>query len=182
MSRSIHKSWIRNLVEELLASPVPDSICSKLKTTRCVQIISCNEESRCITISDTDYSVQAFLTVECFEGLVELYSIDTLKYSQVNLVNFCFTTVTQVAGNQDMKKLMSLPVTFPLALHCFKIDYLGASDCNVIGSPTPLNACSNITTLLRKFNYPQLKQRLAVVQFPIHKCLPDWGKCSPLIF
>lgn len=176
MSRSIHKPWIKDLVAELLSSPPPDNIISKLKQTRCVQILSCTEESRCITISDTDLCVQAFLTAECFQGLVELYSMDTLKYSQVNLVNFCFSTVTQAAGNQDMKKLTSMNVTFPLALHCFKIDYLGASDCNVIGNPTSLNASRSVINLLRQYNYHQLKDRLAIAQFPMHKSLPDWGK------
>lgn len=168
---------------ELLSSPVPENVGAKLKGTRCVQILSCNEESRCITISDTELCVHAFLTTECFEGLVELYSMDTLKYSQVNLVNFCFSTVTQAAGNQDMKKLMALHVTLPLALHCFKIDYLGASDSSVMGNPRALNASRPITDLLRNYKcYQHLKERLAIAQFPLQKSLPDWGKCKSICF
>jgi hypothetical protein len=178
MSRSLHPPWIRQTVGHLLAE-APGSLNFaqpyRAVGTYCVQVLAINEESRSLTISDSKVYVHAFLTKECFDELFKEHSIKTVMYGQVNLIDFCFSTVTQAAGNLDMAVLRKQKVMFPLALHCFKMSYLGASDCSVIGDPVALNAHKEVIEPLRAFKYFELKQRLALAQFPLQKSLPDWG-------
>jgi hypothetical protein len=147
-----------------------------MRGTRCIQVTAVHEDIRSITVSDGDVSIHAFLTEACFENFTSDYSIDTLKYGQANLVDYCFSTVTQAAGNQDMKKLTAMNIPFPLALHCFKVKFLGASDCSIIGNPTAVNASGQVKALLPRFTYSGLMQHLALSQYPIQKTLPDWGE------
>lgn len=178
MSKSIHSPWIKEAVHALLAeTPGSENFAKPYRVwgTRCVQILAIDKDARSLTISDTDVYVHAFLTKECFEDLFKVHSIDTLKFCQANLVDFCISTVTQAAGDLDVEVLRKSNVLFPLALHCFKVIFLGASDCTVIGNPTALNADKSIAVALRKFKYYELKQRLGLAQFPLQKTLPDWG-------
>lgn len=178
-------AWIKSAVCDILSagpgSAHFDQPC-RVKGTRCVQVIAVNDDIRSLTVSDGDMHVHAFMTKECFDDIFSQYSSQTLKFGMINLVDFCFSTVLQAAGNQDMGKLTAMNIMFPLALHCFKITHLGATDSTVIGSPTPLNASKTVSSLLQPFKYHELRTRLALAQFPVQKVLPDWGKLLLVAF
>ena len=181
MSRSISGKWIKEALCNILSSTAVDHNVShslRVPGSKCVQIVAIREELNLLTISDGDVFICAFLTEDAFEELTNEYSIDTLKYSLVNVVDFCFSTPTQAAGNRDMTDLSKINGMFPLVLHCFKVTYLGASDCTVIGNPTALNNSHTIMNLVRPFakRYCNFRERLAITQFPIQRVLPDWGR------
>ena len=146
--------------------------------TRCVQVIAVKADARALLISDTEIAINAFLTEECFNELLEIYPIETIKQSQINLSEFYFSTVSQAAGNMDMEFLRNMGICPPFALHCFKVDYLGASDSTTIGKPSDVNQSHALIGELRKFKYADLLDRLAERQYPLPrllKTLPDWG-------
>ena len=177
MSPPILKPWIKNFVVDLLSFDRDTSIPSR-HPSRCVQVISTNVETRSITISDKEVYIQTFLSKECFEELTSIYSVEALKFNLVNLDNYCFSTVTQVSGNQNIMRLKELLIPHPMALQCFKISYLGGIDLDMIGEPRPLNDAQAVKALLKNYKYPDLTRRLAIVQFPLQKRLPDWGKLA----
>jgi hypothetical protein len=186
MSRSIHKPWIEKFLHDLLSVQEDTPVQGGHRVApfnlhsiwpRCVQIIGINIDLKSITISDTEVYLHTFLTKDCFDELLTQYSVDVLKYSQVNLMQFCLSTVVQVSGNRDFQMLKtSLPL--PLAFHCFKLTYLGGSECNIIGNPTSVHASKKTAQLLKNYRYFELRDRLAAAQFPLIGSLPDWGTCS----
>eukprot|EP01032_Pedospumella_encystans_P007961 gene7961-9491_t len=173
MSRSMHGPWIKNCLMGMLAGEESYSA----HQTRCVQVTAVKPDARVLLISDTEIAINAFLTEECFNELVEIYPIETIKQSQINLSEFYFSTVSQAAGNMDMEFLRKLGICPPFALHCFKVDYLGASDSTTIGKPSDVNQSHALIGELRKFKYADLLDRLAERQYPLPrllKTLPDW--------
>eukprot|EP01032_Pedospumella_encystans_P008113 gene8113-9664_t len=173
MSRSMHGPWIKNCLMGMLAGEESYSA----HQTRCVQVIAVKADARVLLISDTEIAINAFLTEECFNELLEIYPIETIKQSQINLSEFYFSTVSQAAGNMDMEFLRKLGICPPFALHCFKVDYLGASDSTTIGKPSDVNQSHALIGELRKFKYADLLDRLAERQYPLPrllKTLPDW--------
>ena len=174
MSRSMHGPWIKNCLMGMLAGEESYSA----HQTRCVQVIAVKADARALLISDTEIAINAFLTEECFNELLEIYPIETIKQSQINLSEFYFSTVSQAAGNMDMEFLRNMGICPPFALHCFKVDYLGASDSTTIGKPSDVNQSHALIGELRKFKYADLLDRLAERQYPLPrllKTLPDWG-------
>ena len=144
--------------------------------SRIVQVMSCNEEARCMLISDTEYCIHIFFKKDIFESILNDYNIDSLKYSLIKISNYHLSTVIQSSGNVDIKKLQQLKVTYPLSIFCSKITYLGASECEIINRPTSLNLSHTIILILRKYEYYNLIKKLGDEQFPREGCLPSWGK------
>jgi len=182
MSRSMPAPWIKNCILGMLAADEQYST----HQTRCVQVIAVKEDARVLLISDTEICIHAFLTEECWNDLLEIYPVETLKQSQINLVELYFSTVTQAAGNMDMETLRKQDIRSPFALHLFRVEFLGASDSTTIGKPSDVNLSHTLISELRKFKYAELLDRLAERQFPMPrmlKTLPDWGKtCFAFLF
>ena len=151
-------------------------IVNKNYIPRIVQVMSCNEEARCMLISDTEYCIHVFFKKDIFESILNDYNIDSLKYSLIKISNYHLSTVIQSSGNIDIKKLQQLKVTYPLSIFCSKITFLGASECEIINRPTALNLSHAIRMILRKYEYYNLVMKLGYEQFPREGCLPSWGK------
>jgi hypothetical protein len=147
---------------------------------RYVQILSCDEDTRSVIVSDSELYIHAFLSRECFDSLGSHASISV--YSHIILEELCLSTVAQAAGNHSYEQLSHLDVFFPIALNCFKASHAshlsGTSTGGRIGSPGPLEECAEVVGALKELPHMELKRRLGLKQFPIPQSLPDYGALS----
>jgi hypothetical protein len=60
---------------------------NKNNISRIVQVMSCNEEARCMLISDTEYCIHIFFKKDIFESILNDYNIDSVKYSLIKISN-----------------------------------------------------------------------------------------------
>lgn len=132
MSRTIHKPWLKNYVQDILNNNINENANSVttnlmnniIQIPRIVQVMNCHEDTKSMMISDTEYYIHVFLNKECFEQLLNLYTVESLKYSQVKLSQYFLSTVVQSTGFA-LHKLSMNKITLPLAIVCSKITYLG---------------------------------------------------------
>lgn len=129
--------WIQSMVKALLGTENHDNqSLSILGKGKVVQVVGINTNFNFITVSDKANSISVFLTPQCVDTIENInnYSIADLKYCQVRIEQYHLSTVAQCASHMDLG-LISKHVTFPFAFQCAKLTYLGANDCDVVGSP-----------------------------------------------
>jgi hypothetical protein len=135
-----------------------------------------------IVISDKENTIHVFLTKKCFDELTDQYPLDSLKYSQVKIDKFHFSTVIQAGGHHDMRILQDMKISFPFALQCSKLTYMGANDCTLIGEPVDLNSHISTRNMIRSVEtYIAMAKKLVNRQFPGKFRLPDQGKIFCLL-
>ncbi|KAJ1419174.1 hypothetical protein B484DRAFT_481533 [Ochromonadaceae sp. CCMP2298] len=177
------RPWIRQYIMNLISEQSPADYSTQAprgklphQLLRYVQILSYNEETRSIVVSDSELYIHAFLSRECFDELVSQHSISSLKFSQLALQEWCLSTVAQAAGNRTKEQLQSLHVFFPIALHCFKVSFLRAGKAQM-GRPGAMGGCAEVVEACRGLAHGELKRRLALKQFPVPQSLPDYEGC-----
>lgn len=161
MDRWYEAPWIRDLVLSYISTPTLTSSSSAVstkgtRTTRnhkhygkikAVQVIGYNSTLRCFLISDQQHSIFLYLINHLHTNLTtDHQTLHQLKYSQVQIKQFHVSTVIQAAGDRLPKDFITNRVSFPIALQCSDISYLGAPQLQVIGHPIDINRDEQINS------------------------------------
>ena len=181
MARSMPSPWLFNALVDTFredSEVAHASMQNKKWPPKMVQVVSYNVQLSSLVVSDKEHMIRVFLTKKCMEEVSEQHSLASLKYSQVKIANFHFSTVLQSAGHFDLALLQSQKVIFPLAIQCAKLTYMGGNDIELIGEPVDVNRDPRIQKILGSLKYHDMVKKLvsrqynfsadAVGRLPIH--------------
>lgn len=193
MARSLNKPWLKDLITEILTpcndndllDKKKDAINNILNSKRTVQIIGVCSTSHVIFISDRTNSISLFLTPSCYDDITEERSLESMKFGQATVSNFHLTTVVQTAGNVDLRSFAPgrCSVSFPLAIQCNELQYLGGDDCAIMGNPRDINKDDRIRALIQTSHssYETMTKVIGAIQFPNTGILPSYGEYYSIV-
>ena len=179
MSKTMSQPWLKLVLLDHLAEGRRNYVRPKSKT---VQVIQSNEEFKFLTINDKKNYFTVFLTSDCIDNMVaNEITFAGLKHTLIKLNTYHFSTIVANIGSRDERKFHSLGISYPLALQCDNLMYLGGDDSDTIGEPRDLNKDNDVACVYTKLGYVIMAQRLGMKQFPSRQILPNYGENSALI-
>lgn len=181
MSKTMSQPWLKLGLLDYLAEGTLGRRNNARQKSKTVQVIQSNEEFKFLTINDKNNYFTVFLTSNCIDDMTEKeITFARLKHTLIKLNTYHFSTIVANIGSRDEKKFRSLGISYPLALQCDNLMYLGGDDSDTIGEPRDLNKDDDVAIVYTNLGYVIMAQRLAVKQFPTRGALPNYGETSAL--
>lgn len=172
---SLPPAWIERCLEVLMNGKSDKKEKSFLRKPRTVQAIYFNSKLNFLVVSDTKHSIPVFLTSICaFEFKNSICG--ELINCFVQLDDFHFSTVLQNCSSRPVDILRNEGITFPFAIQCSKLTFLGNNDITLASDYSDIN--NSVLQICKGKNYGEVVNCLVQKQFPHAVWLPDEGKRS----
>lgn len=190
MAKSMSAPWLESTLVELIAADaaIDDfddnvSVGSKAAAHRkyqhvpkVVQVLSCNPALRILEVSDSQHTINVFYPAKCgCVSVVDDVGASQLKHSMIKLKNYHVTTTVIAAGDREQDKIAG-KISFPFAILCKDLQYIGGHDLEKLNNPTSVNSSAQVKSLIDKQAYRLIVKRLAFRQFT-GRILPQAGRC-----
>lgn len=171
MSRNI-SPWIKDTILSLLG----DNQSPPFSVSKICQVVCTHQAHRSVVISDSQHSIPLLLTHGAIDLLKneEGMTIPEIKDGLIRIEGFHITTLFHGAADRDLAKCAASKLSFPFAIQCTKIVYMGGCDITTIGNPEDVNKVL-IPRIHAVGGFEKVCQLLAQKQFNM-ACLPDYSE------